>query len=266
MNLKAIRRFLNLELFLQIGAIIALLLNIPFLRQITVFVYLSFLPGYLILKLARMNKSSRIETFFFSLGLSLALVMFLCVLINEVYPLLGIMNPLSMFPISVSLFSVTTVLYAFSIRNKTELASTRIHIQVDYHTILLFSIAALVIMGMIYGDLSGNSSLLLVLIVVIAVLFVCSFSQKLIPSKFYPLLVFVTSFFLLFHVSLVSKYLVGYDVNLEMYFSRLTYDASFWDRTIPYAYNSMLSITILPVTYSKLMGIDLKFIFKSIIH
>ncbi|MHA1834599.1 MAG: hypothetical protein ACTSV7_11510, partial [Candidatus Baldrarchaeia archaeon] len=58
-------------LFLQLLACVAILLNIPVARQVIGFIYLTFVPGFIIIKLLKL-KLSRLETVLFSVGFSIA--------------------------------------------------------------------------------------------------------------------------------------------------------------------------------------------------
>lgn len=87
------------------------------------------------------------------------------------------------------------------------------------------------------------------------------------PDYYFPLGVGVIAISLLFHMSLISRYFIGYDVNLEYYAFRLTMDRSCWNTTVTSGlelpiYNAMLSITILPSICSQIMGIDGSWVFK----
>jgi len=133
-----------------------------------------------------------------------------------------------------------------------------------FRAMLLVCIPLMTIIGTILASSSGSNSILLFLIILISVIILCSSSKRLVPTETLPLVVFLISFFLLFHLSLISKYLIGYDVNLEFYFAKLTSISSIWDRTIPHEYNAMLSIGILPSIYSTVLDLDLNWIFKAV--
>lgn len=253
----------KVELVLQLAAFLVVFLGIPFLRQAIGFIYLSFLPGFLILKVFNPNKINWLKSVLFSFGLSIAFLMFLGLLINEIYPVLGNLRPLSFYPIVISVFAVTMVLYLVTRRRSTDfLGLARADVKSRASILLVGCISAITIVGTILGSLSNNNLVLLFLVILTSAIVLCSFSKKLIPTDLHPLVIFTISFFLLFSVSLISKYLVGYDINLEMNFAKLTYNASFWDKTVPYTYNSMLSVTILPVIYSNFLGLDLTWVFK----
>lgn len=63
---------------------LTILLDIPFLRQILGFLFLTVLPGLLILRILKLNKLHTIEIILYSVGLSIAFVMFFGLLLNNI--------------------------------------------------------------------------------------------------------------------------------------------------------------------------------------
>ncbi len=102
-------------------------------------------------------------------------------------------------------------------------------------------------------------SILIIIGVVIFLVFKDSISKNV-----YPLSIYVISIFLLYHYSLISMDLCGWDINTEYYFSRLTVQNSFWDPDLSNNVNSMISIGVLMPVYSILLNLDLIWIFKII--
>ena len=89
---------------------ISIWLNIPIFRQIIVFIYLSFLPGFLLLRIMKMNGINTVDTILFSVGLSLTFSMFTGLLINELN-LIGVSQPLSTVPLTIGLSFLTLVIF-----------------------------------------------------------------------------------------------------------------------------------------------------------
>ena len=72
-----------------------ILLDIPFLRQIIGFHFLTILPGLLILQILKLNKIGFTEKFVLSVRLSILFLMFFGLLINNSSLSLGYKSPLS---------------------------------------------------------------------------------------------------------------------------------------------------------------------------
>lgn len=265
MSIWNTKTLFEITLAIQLVGFIAIFANITLLRQIVGFIFLSFIPGYMILKIIKINEISYLKVILFSLGFSVAFIMLIGLLINELYPIIGIYKPLSGNIPIISIYMVTILLSIIAYyRNKKYSNSIRINLILNTSILWIVCIPFLTIIGSIFTRYYGNNYILIILIIIISIITLCISSQKLFPIELYPLAIFMISLFLLFHISLMSNYIIGYDINLELYFARLTSINSMWNRSIPHEYNSILSITILPVLYSNILNIDLNWVFKVI--
>ena len=85
--------------------------NTPIIRPLIGFIYLSFVPGYLLLRILKLHNLSSIESFLYALGLSLFMDMFIGFLMNMFYPILGITNkPIAEIPIVLTMAGVVFLL------------------------------------------------------------------------------------------------------------------------------------------------------------
>lgn len=259
------RNFLGFVLAIQLMSYIAVLFDISFARQIILGVYLLFIPGTILLRIFRLpiNKT---EAILFSVGLSIALSMFIGLLMNELYPLIGITRPLTTLPLmaTLSVVIVTLCLVDFRLnRNISSAVSLALSRKMLVLSALISSFFFLSILGTVRVGIAGVNLLLLVLIIAISALVILFvFLEKSLDPKLFSFALLMISLTLLFNTSLISRYLTGFDIHLEYYLSRLTEHASYWSKTIPEEYNAMLSITILPTIYSNLLNIDLTWVFK----
>ena len=89
-------------------------IEVPFIRQVVGFVYLTFIPGIVILRLLRIHGQSTIVTLLYAVGLSIAFLMFLGLLINFALPLVGISEPLSCLPLVITTSVIVLALCALS--------------------------------------------------------------------------------------------------------------------------------------------------------
>jgi uncharacterized membrane protein len=85
-------------------------LSVPFLCQVLWFLYLVLIPGFLLLRILRLDELSKIETIVYSVGLSICLITFLALLVNFLLPLLGIEKPISTIPL---IFSVNILVFFY---------------------------------------------------------------------------------------------------------------------------------------------------------
>ena len=258
--------------FMTLLLVAVIWLNIPVIRDIIVFAYLSFVPGFVILKALKLKELNLLQTFLVSVGLSLAALMFIGLLVNELYITLGLSNPLSIIPLTTAVSTFTLVVFFVSYKRGFSIntisldevwKSTRSYLPLVFVLIILPIIC-------VVGALYVNDPIMIILCFTIAVLCVLSVvSIKLIPSKFYPLLILSISLSILFLNLLFSKYIIGDDANVEFYVFRVTEIRGYWGpisavtNSVPALfYNSMLSITVLPNVYSVLMGLQNELLFK----
>jgi uncharacterized membrane protein len=247
----------------QFLVLVTIFLDIPVMRQVVCFVYLSFIPGYLLFKIIRISEIGYTESLLISAGLSIAFLMFFGLLMNTVYPLMGISNPLSSIPITVSVSSVMSILYVFTyLRSKEPAKSDGAEPVLSLITVVLISLPLMTLVGTQLLRSYVNNYLLLLMIILVCLVVLCAFSKRLLPTELFPLAIFVVSLSLLLHMSLSTDFLMGADIQIEYYFAKMVSVNSVWDRTIAHSYNSMLSVTILPVIYQTFLKMDIDWIFK----
>ena len=89
-----------------------IIFDIPVARQVAGFLYLTLVPGFVILKLLKLKNLCLAETVVFSVGLSIAFLMFIGLFINELCLVTGIWEPLSLGPL-MSTINVTVLIMCF---------------------------------------------------------------------------------------------------------------------------------------------------------
>ena len=256
-------------IILTVATLFAVGFNIPILRQLLGFFYISLMPGLLILKSLETKQRSLIQIILFSVGLSLAFVMFIGLLLNWALPFIGISEPLTTFNIVLSVSILEVVLF---LRGKPNGSANSIleQMKFDLNKSLLFivSIPVVSILGAILAR-SGNISLLLSTFVMISVLFLLMTFGK-ISSSLFPFAILAIAIALLFQTTLVSSYLNGWDIHFEYYLAKVTETHQYWNYALmpmlvgPNNYNTMLSITILPTVYSTVLNLDLFYVYTII--
>lgn len=263
----AIIPIVHLLLYIAIG------LNIFVFRQITVFIYLSFIPGFVLLKILRLKETSIVDTILFSVGLSVAFLMLVGLLINELCLTLGISQPLSTIPLTITLSLSTLVL--FFVGYKKDLTENLGSIGRNFTELkAILAQSIILVLPVLLGILGAsyiNQPISLLVIIAIAALFALGvFFNRLISWKLYPLVIFAISMALAFQLLLTSRYIIGYDAQREYYVFRLTSINGYW-HFLPVGINSaeavnldsMLSVTILPSIYSALSNISGEIVFKT---
>lgn len=238
---------------------------IPFLRQFVGFVYLTFIPGILILRVLKLHNLNLVELFLYAMGLSIAITMFTGFLVNAICPLVGLDSPLSLYPLVISISGVVIILVALCLRDwRCNISALhRDPIEISPSVVLLLILPMLSIVGTYFVNIYCNSIILWILIPLIALVpYLILFNR--IPERLYPLAIFCISLSLLYHTTLISNYIWGWDINVEYYFANLVLLNSQWDPSIPGNVNAMLSVVMIAPLYSILLNADLTSIFKII--
>ena len=91
--------------------------NIPVLRQVAVFIYLTFLPGYLFLRAIKLKNTGFIEYSLYSVGMSITFLMFSGLIINFLFPYFSIPNPISGFNVLMIINTLVLILFVLSLTN-----------------------------------------------------------------------------------------------------------------------------------------------------
>lgn len=273
-NGRKLAYFLASTFFLQCILCMAIILKVPVAIQAMSILYLVFTFGLILTKLLKLNELDTAETILFSVGLSIAFLMLTGFLVNELYPQVGITQPLSLTPllITLSIISLIGAVIARRTKDKTE----NPHFNKDAIPILATSLI-LIILGIhctFTINTTGNSSILTI-ILLIALLFVFTASSEKINPKLYPLILFATAFSLLFFAcndtALITNYITGIgDQWIEYQAFKLTETNSLWRSNMaptPYTHvlfptYSMLSVTILPTIFTQITQIDESWTFK----
>jgi uncharacterized membrane protein len=247
--------------------------DIPIARQVLGFFYFTFLPGFIILKLLKLNELDGVETVLFSVGLSVAFLMIAGLLINEFSFIFGVLQPLSLVPLMTVLNSLI-LMGGVLVYLKSEGMEIRNSEPVEKSpfVLLFLCLPILSIIGTTWVKTYENNLILLFTIISIASLFsVGILSKKFLPPKFYPLAVFIIAISLLYHSSLICNHMIhfGSDVPGEVFAFKIVENNAHWSPVNPYPGDlsvgrtyGMLSVTILPSIYTKLLNLDIISVFK----
>ena len=262
-------------LFLQLITFLATIFNIQIFRQFFGFIYLTFIPGYILIKLLKLQNLNRLGKVLYSLGLSISFLMITGLIINEISLSFGVLNPLSLF---ILLPILTTLIFIMSFfvylrDDEKEILSNEPNLSIK-HILLFLLLPIFSIIGVISVNLSGNNLLLLMMFIIISVLcIICILYKSLIPTNLYSLVILIIAISLLFSNSLVSNQLSSFnsDNMHELLVFKNTLNNSYWSSANIYSYDiqnakphSMLSVTILPTIYSNFLNIEPEWIFKII--
>ena len=273
LNDSEINKFLKVVLAIQFAlwGVIGLDfvgLQIPIVRQLIGFIYLTFIPGIIILRILKLHKLGSIETLLYTVGLSIATLMFTGLFMNTVYPFFGISGPISITPLIITISILVLILCILSyVRDKDYSNPSFIDVGgiLSPPALFLCLIPFLAIFGTYLVNFYHNNILLMFLIIIIALIAVSISFDKFIPKNLYPLAVFVIAISLIYHSSLISMYMVEWADNaFEHWISKTVVVNSIWDPTVYSTCNAMLSLVMLAPIYSVISDMSITWVFKII--
>ncbi|MGD0855803.1 MAG: DUF2206 domain-containing protein [Dehalococcoidia bacterium] len=245
----------------------ALGIDIPVLRQTVGLIYLTFIPGIIIIRIFKLHNLGSVKTLVYCVGLSLAFDMFLGFLINGFYPYIGISRPISTFPLVITWTVVLGILSLIAyIRDKGYAESIRIDCRtlLSPPALLLFLLLSVSILGdcLLNAHQTGAIPVQLLVLGLGAVVVALIVFGKFIPHELYPLIIFLLALALLLHYSLSSFDVTGRDARHEYYLYSLVAANGVWNSAaVTDPYNAMLSVTILPAIFSNILNLDGRWLF-----
>lgn len=262
-------KFIKLVILMQILMFLSLFLSVngifvPVITPLIGFVYLSFVPGYLILRILRLHNLGSVKSLLYGVGLSLFVVMFTGYFMNICLPGFGVKTPLTLVNLGICFSAVVLVLCLLSFfrdgkfHSDSYLDTKKLN---NPSFLFLCLLPFLAVFGSYLMNLYSNNILtILLMVLIVFVLFLVVYDG--IPEKFYIFAVWVVSISLLYSSSLISSMVWGWDVQNEFYLANLVLNYSLWNFSLPDAYNALLSIVMVAPVYSLFTHIDLDHVFK----
>lgn len=236
-------------------------------RQIIGLIYLIIIPGSLILRILGLHNLKTINTFLYTVGLSLTLLMFTGFFMAIIFPLIGISKPISQIPLITTFSIVIITLSILSIFRDKEFYSPSYitpNIALSVPVLSFSLIPFMAVFGTYLVNYYNYNKLVMVLILIISIIPILVAWNRFIPENIYPFAIFIIALSLLYHNSLISRYLWGWDIHLEYYLANNVVIKSVWDPTITITVNSMLSTVMLAPIFSEICNMSLTWVFKII--
>lgn len=240
------------------------LYSIEILSKILGFVILTFIPGYIILRIFKVHDIDRVVTLLLAVGLSLSFIMIFGFTVNMFLPYIGVSKPISTFPLFYSLnISILVLMIICYFRDK-EFNSSQNQLRITFSPMLFYLI--LLPLFSIFGTESVNHYNFNVPVLIL--LFVISLSPILIAldrisRDLYPFMILSISLAILYNMNLISTHLWSYDIFYEAHTSKYVLENGIWNpgnkTMVP-----LLLFTILSPVYSLICDLNVIWVFKII--
>jgi len=245
----------------------ALGFHVPIIRELIASAYLLFVPGILVLRILNVHKLNQIESLLYSVGFSITFTMVIGLLLSSTFQALGLSRPLSTVPLLTLISAAVLALCALAYLKDKEFRDPRF---IDISSLrappalCLFLLPFLSIFGTYTFNFYNTNVLLILLLLIFGLIVILIGFGRLIPARLYPLAVFSISVSLVFHTSLISSYVWGYDIQLESYLANSVIGSGFWNASTSLLYNSVPSVVIFPPSFSVISGMNIDWVFKVI--
>ncbi len=259
-----------LGFLILVNILIGFNLNAFYFRAILGFLFIILVPGALIMLMMKIREVGFWEYLVYTIGLSVAFIMFAGLAVNWILPWLMITSkPLQLKFILPIFDMILLVFWMIAYKINQDLSEIKLKIpQLDWINNIFFTIPILfpfmAVTGAFLLNNHGTNIVTMVMLggIALYVLLVVIFRKRLNPN-IYPWAIWMISISLLLASSMRSWYVGGPDISLEYWVFQLTKEKVFWSiSNFNNAYNVMLSLNIFPTTLSYFINVNNQFIFK----
>ena len=261
-------QFIKTVIVIQILMLLFTFLNfkniqVPILTPLIGFIYLTFIPGFLVLRILKIHKIGALKSIIYCVGLSISSIMLIGYILNISLPIIGIKTPISLIPLTVGFTVYVAILSIISLRDRNFSFPTFIDTKYLFSPVFLFLclVPFVAVLGSYIMNQWSNNLLSMFLILIVAVLLLLVVFGK-ISEKWHLFTVWVVAISLLYFSSLISQFVWGWDIQNEYYLANVVLNYSYWNFNLPDAYNAMLSIAMVGPVYSIITSLNLDYVFK----
>jgi uncharacterized membrane protein len=245
-------------------------IQFPYFRIIISCIFLMLIPGLLIMLMLKIRKISIWEYLIYTIGLSIAFLMFGGLFINLVLPFVGITMPLSLEPLFVGIDIFLIIFWIIAYKQNKEISFKIKLPKLDLPEKILFIVPVVFPLLSVFGATTlnnGGPNYLTITMFggIVVYFFLLVLFRKKLNRNIFPWAIFLMSIALLLSNSLRSWHVTGGDISLEYYVFQLTKSLSYWSSAqFNDPYNTCLSITLLPTILSNFLNTSNEYIYKAI--
>jgi uncharacterized membrane protein len=232
-------------------------------------VFLLYMPGFFLSKIIKLSVLEAWEKILIRIGLSVGFLMFYPLLLNWTLPLSGVTQPLTNINLLAGFNLASIFLLVVSFIRDDEIVGMP-KLQINRLSFLLIIISSCMPLLSIFGATLQNNggsniiSMILLWFVGIYILLL-SLTRTKVNHSVFPWSIIMISLATVFLLSMRSWFISGFDISQEYRLFQLTKYLGVWEfKNYVDAYNSCLSITILPTVLSAFTNISDQYVYKFI--
>lgn len=249
---------------------VSVILDIPYLRQISGFFLLTFIPGLMLINVFGGSKLDFWNKYVLAIGISISFILFSGLFLNYFLLYIGYSRPLSAINLLISYDFLLIVLFLIygkmsSFRN-ISLPIFNLTATEKMLLVIPILLPAISLVGM--NELTQNSSNIIILSMLILIslyLITISFTEKGVPNRIYLPVILLISISLSILFELRCPHIMGMDRHTEYYMYKITLDNLYWGDLYHSNLDSCLSISLLPTIYQSFMNWNEEYLCKYII-
>ena len=265
-----IRKYILILIGLIFLTDLAILLNIPVIRPILGFLFLTFLPGLLILQTLKLNKLEFAEKLVLVVGLSISFLMLFGLLLNNSSLVLGYNSPLSTISLLIpfNLVAIVLIVVVDRLNKNVIFLLPNFNLSASEKAFLIVPILfpALSIFGMHVMNTANNNIFLMALLFLIPtyVVSIYFFNERF-TNRLYPVVIFLIATSLVLMFAMRSNHIIGADRHLEYYHFVTTLGNLHWSTLGHSALDACLCITLLPTIYQSILHLSEEYLYRILI-
>jgi len=265
-------RFIFFTLIILLIINLAVLLNINYLREFSVFLFLMVIPGFVLLRILNIKNLDFWEKLVLTIGISISTTIFLGLFVNYFFTIFNL-KPLTSINLLLSYdFLIISLLIIILIKShKTEVTTLnyplknfllKLNSYDKFALILSIIIPTLSIFGSNIVVTNTNPINILFMVMIIGLISYLVIFYKKINNNLLPVTILSIGISILLAFSLFTPYIYGSDSNNEFHFFQLVLINSKWAIFENSVLDSSVSISILPAIYQILSNLNPNYAFK----
>ena len=249
---------------------VVVFLDMPVLRLVSGFIFLTILPGSLIIWILKLNRIETAEKAALVAGVSVAFLLFFGLLLNNLLLAVGFETPLSTVSLMIS-FDIVFILLLIAgcIVNK-DMGSPLANPHLNRHEKVFLIVAIILLVLSVLGShtmcITGNNTVLVAILLLIPayIAAVCIYNRKF-PERLYPIVLYLISISLLLIYALRFPHIWGRDVHAEYCMFQTTLYNLHWSIVEHALLDACLSISLLPTIFQSITGAGAQeYLFKGV--
>lgn len=249
--------------FVGMAGLRALGMYIPILQELPGIFLITFAPGFMLLRIMRFHGRDAVSSVLYAVGLSLLWMMMSGFVLNAVGRILHVSTLVPSVAVPWTAVTLLALLFLSYIRDVNYVSQPqRRPVVISPAMLAIALLPLLAIFGALYITWTKDNILQLLFLVATAVTGIAVVFKRKETPGLYPWAVYMIGLALLLHVSLISNYLNGWDIQHEYYLAQYVLDVGSWSGASDYLVNPMLSITMLVPMYTLCTGLSPVWVFK----